>query len=184
MPPNKPTIAIDTHELSWAAGFFDGEGTVLWRGRKRLELAMTISQSDLRPLLRFHRAIGHIGTLRGPYKPKGKDHYKQCWVVGTHGHAATQAVIALLWKWLSEPKREQASAAMAAAIPYYRNRSVWGKGRSVLSMGDVERIRAAHLAAQAGRHRVPKGWRKSIAAEYGINLHTLAAICGGRGYVA
>ena len=53
-------------ELAWAAGFFDGEGYVgsmslrvrPAKGRARAVLTMEISQVDERPLQRFAAAVG------------------------------------------------------------------------------------------------------------------------------
>jgi hypothetical protein len=180
----RPTICIDTHELAWAAGFFDGEGSVMWRGQKRPELSMTVTQADRRPLERFHKAIGCLGTIRGPYRTYYKENEgKPVWVIGTHGFADTQAAMALLWKWLSEPKREQAYTAITSAIPHYRARSAMGKGRSIFTVATVERLRAEHAAASVGRKRVPKGWFDIQSERYRANRNTLAHICKGAGYV-
>ena len=97
-------------------------------------------------------------------------------------HVDTQFVIALLWRFLSKPKRDQAHAAMSAANPYYLARSAMGKGRSVFTVATVERLRAEHAAASAERQRVPKGWFDIQAIRYGANRNTLAHICKGAGY--
>lgn len=56
--------AMET-ELAWAAGLFEGEGTVATcNGRRRLQVKM-ISESSVR---RFHEAIG-VGKMYGPYGP-------------------------------------------------------------------------------------------------------------------
>lgn len=178
---SRPIICLDTHELAWAAGFFDGEGSVLWRGKKRKEICVSIAQSELQPLERFYEAIGKIGSLRGPYYHRVA-HHKPYWVVYVNGFPNTQAVIALLWRWLSEPKRSQADTALLAAAPYYRKRYLSGAGRAHLTLAQAKKLRLEHAAARAGRQRVPHGWIKEAAVKYGIKPDTVASICQGYGY--
>lgn len=98
-------------ELSWAAGFFDGEGCSMfhaygsgkYRGRYR-ELRLQLPQVDRRLLDRFCAAVG--GKVYGPYlRPKhGRAqpiHQWHAW-----GDEARE-IIEKLWPYLSEPKREQ-----------------------------------------------------------------------------
>jgi hypothetical protein len=55
-------IVPNREQLAWAAGFFDGEGTIhLPRGSTRFQLA--VSQTDLRRMRRFHAAVGMLGHL-------------------------------------------------------------------------------------------------------------------------
>lgn len=111
-------MTIDTHELAWAAGFYDGEGTMGSHspterskcGRKKYpRLGMSIHQVDKRPLKRFQAAIGGLGGIGGPYHHGTSKPIHQ-WTTQNYEHA--QAAIAMLWKYLSEPKREQAMLAM------------------------------------------------------------------------
>jgi len=106
-------IGLDPVELSWAAGFFDGEGSTTSNPKYR-RLLVRVSQVRREPLDRFHRAIGGIGKITGPHKghsPRASDFYQ--WS-GT-SYAASQHVIAVLWKYLSEPKKEQAVEAFKRA---------------------------------------------------------------------
>lgn len=97
-------------ELAWAAGFFDGEGSTSLMGRKRKSgeryryLTVQVSQKDPRPLFRFMGAVG-VGQVYGPYASQ-RDKYK-FQATGPRAHI----VIDLLWPYLSEPKREQATRA-------------------------------------------------------------------------
>jgi hypothetical protein len=95
-------------ELAWAAGFFDGEGTTYSNGRVP---RVTVPQADIRPIERFHRAVGGVGKVVFVAPPKNFPSHKPQWhwTVTKFEHA--QAVIAMLWPWLSEPKREQATGA-------------------------------------------------------------------------
>jgi|SRR5215469_725774 len=178
----KNEIYLDTHELAWAAGFFDGEGTVMWRGQSRKELTLTIAQADIRPLIRFAEAVGFPG-VRGPYEPRNPNG-RLYYVYSVSSHIRVQAVIGMLWKFLSEPKREQATKALEEALPYVRARFINGsKGRSVLSMVQADELRKEWKEMQKGRQRIPKGAREILAAKYGLeSVHTLAAIVAGKGY--
>jgi hypothetical protein len=100
-------------ELAWAAGFFDGEGSISVRrdsrpGRKPA-LLLDIEQTDQRPLLRFHDAVRAGSLSRRPDSrgPNRKRLYR------LHaGDKGTRRIIAALWPWLSEPKREQFIACL------------------------------------------------------------------------
>jgi len=97
-------------QLAWAAGFFDGEGSIQLRRGTLLQLY--VGQTDPRPLERFAAAVG-VGKVNGPYGPyprKGRANTWKpmyAWQVG--GRKAEQ-VFDLLRPFLSEPKREQYAA--------------------------------------------------------------------------
>lgn len=66
-----------THEteVSWAAGFFDGEGTVWSRIVPYRAVRLAVGQSATPELLeRFRLAVGGVGNVRGPYQPKSPNH--------------------------------------------------------------------------------------------------------------
>lgn len=97
-------------ERAWAAGFFDGEGTTsneFTRSYPTIKLVVVQVEREL--LERFNDAIGQLGTLYGPY-PRG-DNQPISHVVVT-GFERTQMTLALLWPYLSAPKKVQATKAM------------------------------------------------------------------------
>ena len=100
-----------THALAWAAGFTDGEGCFsVRRSRGIASIQFTITQVDPRPLQRFVYATG-LGRVRGPFKApshRGKPYYK---IVHTGGTA--EALIEMLWPYLSAPKQEQITRVRA-----------------------------------------------------------------------
>lgn len=100
-------------ELAWAAGFFDGEGTICQRIDKRPGrtpgLQFHMEQVDPRPLLRFAAAVGWEGGL-SRRAPRGGG--RQAIHRVSMGHAAAVRTMQLLWPYLSEPKREQLLAAV------------------------------------------------------------------------
>lgn len=117
---NKRVVSLSAElsalELSWAAGFWDGEGcttgsldrrAAIRNPRQRIQ--MQVSQSEeagLQVLQRFQRAVGGLGHVLGPYTTKLG--HKPVYRWNTQGFETVQAIIAMLWPYLSEPKRAQA----------------------------------------------------------------------------
>jgi hypothetical protein len=109
-------------ETAWAAGFFDGEGTVFAKtqkyttvkGEKREypAVAVSVSQADPRPLKRFVAAIG-IGNVSGPYR-NGKLGKRPIYYWRVEGKKVAK-VKPLIYSLLCEPKREQWDKAEADA---------------------------------------------------------------------
>lgn len=96
-----------SYELSWAAGFFDGEGySYAQKSAKRSFLSLSVSQVDPRPLHRFWEAVG-VGKVYGPYRKAANPNWKHQYMYRATGDSAI-AVMELLWPYLSEPKKEQA----------------------------------------------------------------------------
>lgn len=97
-------------ELAWAAGFFDGEGTVSQttaKGTHKRYLIVRLAQTDRRPLERFAAAVGH-GRVNGPYThTKGEGRWSDFYTWQAGGSKA-EMVLAKLDPFLSAPKREQA----------------------------------------------------------------------------
>jgi hypothetical protein len=111
---------MNREELAWAAGFFDGEGYVggeQQEGRS-VRLVIQVAQADPRPLERLCAALG--GNVHGPYERGNRPYWVL--VIGTFEQA--QNAVALLWGWLSEPKRDQVRRAMAQVRAGPRGRSM------------------------------------------------------------
>lgn len=106
---------MDREELAWAAGFFDGEGcTNAHRsnvGNKPWRISVSVTQIHRDTLERFQAALGGIGTIYGPYE---KPVNPQFTFKGA-GLEKTQAIIAMLWPWLTPHKKEQAILAISRA---------------------------------------------------------------------
>lgn len=110
----------DREELAWAAGFFDGEGHVrcsLVQEKQYPLLRVEVAQRDPQVLERFQRVIGCGRIYAINRKPPKNSYYN--WHVGRFEHA--QAVIALLWTWLSPVKRKQAKVALARVQEAYNS---------------------------------------------------------------
>lgn len=105
-------MAIDTHELAWAAGFFDGEGTVTCSRtnvRRNAQIQLLLPQSgDPELLYRFHAAVGFVGKVNGPWVAKCNGVEKQPrWALQAYGLGRVQEIIGMLWPWLGEAKKRQ-----------------------------------------------------------------------------
>lgn len=109
-------IEVNREELAWAAGFFDGEGSagVCTGSSGRFYLTLSVGQNNQSTLVRFQKAVLGLGRQYGPYtykkRPNTKPWYN--WKVSTF--QSVQAVIAVLWQFLSEPKRFQIKQALTA----------------------------------------------------------------------
>lgn len=104
-------------ELAWAAGFFDGEGHIgiaERNARSGRNLTFAVNQVDRRPLDRFAAALWMPDRVLGPYNMVrgGNLHWKPQHKFQVSSFEKVQAAIAMLWKYLSEPKREQAMAVL------------------------------------------------------------------------
>lgn len=111
---------MNREELAWAAGFFDGEGCS-WvdrpnknQGYNRGHLRLKIQQVEKDTLMRFQKALNGLGTVRGPYGPykNSKSQPIHEWAADNFEHV--QAAIAMMWTFLSPPKREQYIKAVSS----------------------------------------------------------------------
>jgi len=100
-------------QLAWAAGLFNGEGSIgCYRMSGNPRPNMSMGQTDRWVLDEFHCAVLRLGKVLGPYA-RGK--YKPLFSWQTAKFETCQAVIAMLWPWLSPQKRAQATTAMLVA---------------------------------------------------------------------
>lgn len=56
-------------KIAWAAGLFEGEGCSSWSNSNR-HVSLQLATTDEDVVKRFKRAIGNLGNINGPYKPK------------------------------------------------------------------------------------------------------------------
>lgn len=93
-------------DRSWAAGFFDGEGTTSNLKTKRdkyIYIRMSISQKNPELLEKFLSIVG-MGTI---YKSKTRNIYS--W--NCYKQEEVEKVLDLLWPYLGNQKRQQAQNA-------------------------------------------------------------------------
>jgi hypothetical protein len=128
------TYDLNVSELAWAAGFFDGEGSLWYKSPVRSgarpsrggrgQLRLCIQQNDPQVLERFHAAV-QVGRVRGPVVRKdlaGKRPASPFWSYEAHRFSEVMAVLGFLWKFLSPVKREQ----FARCIASFRNHDLLG----------------------------------------------------------
>jgi hypothetical protein len=119
-------------ELAWAGGLFEGEGCFsLNVQRKKARCVALLSSTDKECIERFVRSVG-LGRVLGPYvhsRAASKPKYKQHWNWSISGFEDVQALLAMLWPWLSE-RRKTRAVEVLRATPLVRRRNKprpWGK---------------------------------------------------------
>jgi hypothetical protein len=100
--------------LPWAAGLFEGEGSIDYthrdyRGRKRYRYArLQLSMTDEDVVRGFHAVIGH-GRVNGPY---GQLRGQPYWRWAAHGREAAE-VLTLLLPFFGERRHAKANEVLA-----------------------------------------------------------------------
>lgn len=153
-------------ERAWAAGFFDAEGTAqATRGRN---VMLSVAQTETSTLQRFGRAIGGLGAV---YRKNSNQpaHWKTGYRFQVHSLATCEQAVALLWEFLSQPKRRQIAAAWAARTEY---RQSWPAGFALphQRLTDDE-VRAIYVLATA--NDLPHA---EIAKRFGISTSYVSGI--------
>ena len=120
---------MNREELAWAAGFFDGEGWVGLSGRGK-QLSIRVVQVDRRVLDRFAAALG-LGRVTGP-RTRRNPKWRPMYVYQVGGFPITQAIMAMLWRWMSPVKREQFAKASSTVLPrlgrWHRHQTTCSRG--------------------------------------------------------
>lgn len=119
-------MEIDREELAWAAGFFDGEGSVWCRG-DGTGLGLEINQARPEPIERFLRIFpfGKIYIKKTRLNDRAK---LPQWVFRVGRHENVQQVVVSLWPWLTAQKKEQATKALTTWNHRPKQRAVHGLG--------------------------------------------------------
>jgi len=151
-----PGWILNREELAWAAGFYDGEGSVgnyASRGYKG-RIVLAVAQTEKGPLYRFRNALG-FGKIYGPSK-KRSDRHKPSWVYQAGSFEKVQAVIAMLWPFLCDTKRQQARRALESYFPKeYKWKSCKRAGHRVI-LRNMEHRCLDCRKEEARRHRLKK----------------------------
>jgi hypothetical protein len=107
---------MDSRELAWAAGLFEGEGSFVEHRVNKRSMSTQISMTDLDSLERFWSAVG-VGTIAGPYQyaSQGRDRssHKPYYKWAVYGFENVQYVVALLWFGLGVRRRARATEVLA-----------------------------------------------------------------------
>lgn len=98
-------------ELAWAAGLFDGEGSIFLSGPPRWpSVTLEISQAGVETpetLERFRAAVS-VGSVNGPYPPRSQWSRAPSYRWRVSGRHVAGSVLGSLWPWLSNPKKQRA----------------------------------------------------------------------------
>lgn len=105
-------MTLNREQLAWAAGFFDGEGHTRQGGKSKAPLNLTISQALSPALLEKFRQVVGVGVIYGPYVHRARPSQKEFWVYNANGFEEVQHCVSVLWPWLGQAKRAQASNAL------------------------------------------------------------------------
>lgn len=112
-------------QLAWAASLFNGEGST--GSYRRHRAIVTLSQGDRWVLDQFRSAVMDLAEVRGPYKVNGPTPgraYKPRYTFAVQTFEKCQAIIAMLWPWLSPEKRAQAAVAFGRVRQDHRRRAL------------------------------------------------------------
>ena len=105
---------MDTHDLAWAAGFFDGEG---WAAAKQRGVQSRINQAgpDGVPevLLKFRRIVG-VGRIKGPVLEEGK---QPLYFWEATSLPDLTRVADLIGTWMCPAKRAEFESALRLQLP-------------------------------------------------------------------
>lgn len=106
---------LNRYELAWAAGFFDGEGSTCYSqnltcGNGNSLIYASVGQSGEYAeeiLLRFKAAVGGFGNVRPGAEKDPRGNRQLLWKWTGFGFIKTQAILSMLWPWLSSAKKKQ-----------------------------------------------------------------------------
>lgn len=106
---------INKEDLSWAAGFYDGEGCMTCcydvenkDGTHYRAIKFSVSQSGSLELLKKFKSIVKVGNIYGPFTKNHKTAKLPRYFLRISGFEKCQFITALLWKYLGSQKRLQA----------------------------------------------------------------------------
>lgn len=95
--------------IAWLTGLFDGEGTVVWRGRAGVELAIKMTDRDL--IERVHEVTA-CGYTYGPFWNRGPGIGKPMWAWSCGRSEDVQRLLEFMQPLLGQRRKERALAAL------------------------------------------------------------------------
>lgn len=90
-------------EIAWAAGIFEGEGTMCVRGNPG-GLALVVTMKDEDVMRRFLQVVRY-GKLAYQSSPSMQGNYRWVWASSTD-HEST-SIISMFWPFLGDRRRKQ-----------------------------------------------------------------------------
>jgi hypothetical protein len=120
----------DRSAIAWAAGLFEGEGSIVTYHARRCETPkLQVQMTDHDVILRFHQTMA-LGRVNGPYVRAGKS-WKAQWTWSVTSFESVQALVAMWWPWLGARRRLKATEVLMRA----RARPVVQKYRTACPRG-------------------------------------------------
>ena len=105
---------MESHELAWAAGFFDGEG---WANRSKRGVASRINQAGLdgipEVLTKFQRIVC-VGRIKGPVILEGR---QPLYYWEATSRPDLTRVVELIGPWLCPVKRAEFGRTLGRSLP-------------------------------------------------------------------
>ena len=174
---------MESHDLAWAAGFFDGEG---WANRQRRGVNSRINQASLdgvpEVLMKFRRLVG-VGRIHGPVIVEGK---QPLYYWDATSRPDLLHVVERIGPWLCPAKRAEFERTLGGPLPA----QVWPGSMSeelAWAGGFFDGEGSTYLE----KHRTHSGYFYPVlyvpqAAEIGIapELLRLKAAMGGLGNIS
>jgi hypothetical protein len=138
--------------IEWAAGLFEGEGSVGAYSRSR-SLRASLGMTDEDIVRRFRTVVG-IGNVHGPRAMKTSTRPMYFWQASRFEHV--QSMFCWFWQYLGSRRRAQYAAAVRKYMDLPRVRRRRGSGRAVRENGyyidwkkrraDIRALEGIHLA--------------------------------------
>lgn len=100
-------MSATREDLAWAAGLFEGEGSISLKP-KTLQLQLASTDEDV--VRKFCGLIG-LGKVYGPYI-SGKPRHKPTFHWHVSGHEKCQAILAAFWGFLCSRRQSRAKEAL------------------------------------------------------------------------
>jgi hypothetical protein len=159
---------MDRADVAWAAGLFEGEGSIgTFRSKNCETPRLVLSMTDYDVIVRLHQTVG-FGRVNGPYqRNRAKPTWKPQWVWSVTGFERVQALLAAWWPWLGARRRAQVTAvlmrARARPVPA-RNRVACPKGHLYDARRNSKGARICSICQRASNRRSSRRYGRSASA--------------------
>lgn len=135
-------------ELAWAAGIFEGEGSLSLAAGKYPRI--TVSMTDEDTMRRFARAM-EVGKIYGPYT-RGRHKPYHAWTACTFEDV--QYAVCLIWFGLGQRRRDQTRKTLRASVVTghsvkwrtCKNGHAWTPDNIISQASGYKRCRTCRLA--------------------------------------
>lgn len=108
---SRPKTCFTNPKISWAAGLFEGEGSIFCDSHKRATAAVNMTDRDV--VERF-AAVAQMGTIRGPYKYSASNNHKPTWVWRIQGYRRVARLFTMFEPWLCSRRTARFKEVLAS----------------------------------------------------------------------